>query len=35
MKVIVMGCGRTGSLISWGLQGDGQYVTVIDHDANA
>lgn len=35
MKVIVMGCGRTGSQISMVLERDGHDVTVIDHDANA
>jgi trk system potassium uptake protein len=35
MKVIVMGCGRTGSQISLVLERDGHDITVIDHDANA
>jgi len=35
MKVIVMGCGRIGSLVSKLLAEQKHDVTVIDHDANA
>ncbi len=35
MKVVVMGCGRTGSLLAMRLQGEGDTVTVIDPDAAA
>ena len=35
MKIIIMGCGRVGSLVSWLLLDQGHEVTVIDHDANA
>lgn len=35
MKVIVMGCGRIGSLVSRLLANQNHDVTVIDHDANA
>jgi len=35
MKVIVMGCGRIGSLVSMMLSDHGHDVTVIDHDQNA
>lgn len=35
MKVIVMGCGRIGSLVSKLLDTANHDVTVIDHDANA
>ncbi|MGD0612353.1 MAG: TrkA family potassium uptake protein [Anaerolineales bacterium] len=35
MKVIVMGCGRIGSLVSMLLSDQGHDVTVIDHDNNA
>jgi trk system potassium uptake protein TrkA len=35
MKVIVMGCGRIGSLVSKLLAGQKHDVTIIDHDANA
>jgi len=35
MKIIIMGCGRVGSQVSWLLLGQGHEVTVIDHDANA
>ena len=35
MKVIVMGCGRIGSLVSLLLANQNHDVTVIDHDANA
>ncbi len=35
MKIIIMGCGRVGSQVSWLLLRQGHDVTVIDHDANA
>ena len=35
MKVIIMGCGRVGSQVSWLLARQGHEVIVIDHDANA
>ena len=35
MKIIIMGCGRVGSQVSWLLLSQGHEVTVIDHDANA
>jgi trk system potassium uptake protein TrkA len=35
MKIIVMGCGRTGSQVSMVLDQRGHEVTVIDHDANS
>ena len=35
MKIIIMGCGRVGSQVSWLLVKQGHEVTVIDHDANA
>ncbi|MBN2388611.1 MAG: TrkA family potassium uptake protein [Anaerolineales bacterium] len=35
MKVIIMGCGRTGSQISMLMDEHGHEVVVIDHDANA
>jgi trk system potassium uptake protein TrkA len=35
MKIIIMGCGRVGSQVSWLLLGQGHEATVIDHDANA
>ena len=35
MKIIIMGCGRIGSQVSWLLLSQGHEVTVIDHDANA
>ncbi len=35
MKVIVMGCGRIGSLVSRLLANQNHDVTVIDHDSNA
>lgn len=35
MKIIIMGCGRVGSQVSWLLLSQGNEVTVIDHDAGA
>jgi trk system potassium uptake protein len=35
MKIVIMGCGRVGSQVSWLLLSQGHEVTVIDHDANA
>jgi trk system potassium uptake protein TrkA len=35
MKILIMGCGRVGSQVSWLLLSQGHEVTVIDHDANA
>ena len=35
MKIIIMGCGRVGSQVSWLLLSQGNEVTVIDHDASA
>jgi trk system potassium uptake protein TrkA len=35
LKIIIMGCGRVGSQVSWLLLSQGHEVTVIDHDTNA
>ena len=35
MKIIIMGCGRVGSQVSWLLLSQGHEVTVIDHETDA